>query len=78
MAGYSKEFGEFLKELCEREGCTKVAALRDILTDCLHFSFVEDIPLDDVMEGALLVFEEEVNLESGVSIPSKKNISLKN
>lgn len=54
---------ELIKFAQEHGECTIEGAIRDILTDMMHICEEQAIDLDDRLESAREVYDEEINME---------------
>jgi hypothetical protein len=53
---------KIVKEYVDRDGTINYGAVRDLLTDIMHYCNYCDIHFEDRLEGAREVFNEEDNL----------------
>jgi hypothetical protein len=56
-----QKLDELIAELAQAEGTTLQAALRDVLTDLRHVAVVRKLDFDLAEEGAVQVFQEELD-----------------
>lgn len=60
---FQNKIGETVSTYKEIDGTTEEGAVRDILTDLLHYCEKHDIDLDERLESAKEVFQQELDEE---------------